>query len=199
MNNHNNNNNKKNLIIGFTGSVATIKYNQLIEQLLPYFNIKVILTNNALHFCKDIKQDSTYSVHTDSDEWSSWSKRDDPVLHIELRKWADSMLIAPLSANTLAKIANGMADNLLTSVVRAWDYKTKELILAPAMNTMMWENPFTEQHLNTMKSISVRVNIIPPISKLLICGDTGIGAMEEVSKIVEITKNIHLKQHIHYD
>lgn len=62
------------------------------------------------------------SVLTDDHEWSSWSQRGDPVLHIELRKWADICLIAPLSANTLAKIANGLADNLLTSTLRAWDF-----------------------------------------------------------------------------
>lgn len=61
-------------------------------------------------------------VFTDENEWSTWQKRGDPVLHIELRKWADMILIAPLSANTMAKIVNGICDNLLTCVMRAWDF-----------------------------------------------------------------------------
>lgn len=61
----------------------------------------------------------------------------DPVLHIELRRWADVLVLAPLSANTMAKVAHGLCDNLLTSVVRAWDY-AKPMIVAPAMNTYMW-------------------------------------------------------------
>ncbi|GAM19988.1 hypothetical protein SAMD00019534_031630 [Acytostelium subglobosum LB1] len=189
---------KKNLLLGLTGSVATIKYQQLIDLLLPHFNVKVVLTKNALHFCKDIGQNAQLRVYTDEDEWTSWSKRDDPVLHIELRKWADSMLIAPLSANTLAKLANGLSDNLLTSIVRAWDFKNKELIVAPAMNTMMWDNPFTEMHLSSLKSLSARISIIQPIAKKLICGDIGVGAMEEVGRITEITTDL-LYKHIHQD
>ena len=70
----------------------------------------------------------------------------DPVAHIELRRWADALVIAPLSANTLAKAAAGMADGLLTCVLRAWDWN-KPALLAPAMNTAMWESPLTEAHL----------------------------------------------------
>ena len=58
----------------------------------------------------------------DEEEWHQWQKKGDPVLHIELRKWADLLIVAPLSANTLAKMAQGLCDNCLTSVVRAWDF-----------------------------------------------------------------------------
>lgn len=74
---------------------------------------------------------------TDKDEWESWKLKGDKVLHIELRKWAHIMLIAPLSANSLAKISNGLCDNLLMSIVRAWDFN-KPFIVAPAMNTYMY-------------------------------------------------------------
>lgn len=70
-------------------------------------------------------------------------------MHIELRKWADCLLIAPLSANTMAKISNGLCDNLLTNVARAWDYN-KPMILAPAMNTMMYENPITKKQITKL-------------------------------------------------
>ena len=66
-------------------------------------------------------------------------------MHIELRRYCDLLLIAPLSANTMGKIANGLCDNLLTSLVRAWDFKKpKPVIVAPAMNTMMYEHPLTQ-------------------------------------------------------
>jgi phosphopantothenoylcysteine decarboxylase len=91
------------------------------------------------------------------------------------------MLIAPLSANTLAKMAHGQCDNLLTCVARAWDF-AHPLIVAPAMNTLMWTHPFTEQHLSTLRSLGVVV--IPPISKVLACGDIGAGAMASVDEIV---------------
>lgn len=64
----------------------------------------------------------------DESDWRDWQKVGDPVLHIELRRWADIFVIAPLSANTLAKMANGMCDNLLTCIVRAWDFKNKLLV-----------------------------------------------------------------------
>lgn len=92
------------------------------------------------------------------------------------------MLIAPLSANTLAKIAHGQCDNLLTCVARAWDYAQHPLLVAPAMNTLMWTHPFTEQQLNTLRSLGIHV--IPPISKVLACGDIGTGAMAAVDDIV---------------
>lgn len=95
------------------------------------------------------------------------------------------MLIAPLSANTLAKMAHGQCDNLLTCVARAWDF-AHPLIVAPAMNTLMWTHPFTEQHLSTLRSLGVV--IIPPISKVLACGDIGAGAMASVDEIVSVVK-----------
>jgi phosphopantothenoylcysteine decarboxylase len=96
-------------------------------------------------------------------------------------------VIAPLSANTLAKIANGICDNLLvcssqTCVVRAWDV-SKPMLLAPAMNTYMWENPFTSEHLTKVQQVYA-AEVIDTVSKQLICGDTGKGAMAHVETIV---------------
>jgi phosphopantothenoylcysteine decarboxylase len=94
------------------------------------------------------------TVYTDQDEWSMYKERGDPVLHIELRRWADAFLIAPLDANTMAKIANGLSDNLLSCVARAWDFNAgKQFFFAPAMNTCMWEHPFTAEHIKKLKMI----------------------------------------------
>ncbi|XP_067829747.1 phosphopantothenoylcysteine decarboxylase isoform X5 [Heptranchias perlo] len=97
-----------------------------------------------------------------------WKQRTDPVLHIDLRRWAALMLIAPLDANTLGKIASGICDNLLTCVVRAWDRK-RPLLFCPAMNTAMWEHPITATQIQTLKSFGYIE--VPCIVKKLVCGD----------------------------
>ena len=90
-------------------------------------------------------------IHVDEDEWK-YEKVGDPVLHIELRKWADILLIAPMSANTLAKVAQGLSDNLVTCVARAWDV-SKPFVVCPAMNTQMWVHPLTHQHVTLLRQI----------------------------------------------
>ncbi|KAM9982528.1 hypothetical protein ACTFIZ_007043 [Dictyostelium cf. discoideum] len=185
-------NDKKNLILGLTGSVATIKAKLLVEQLIQHFNLIVIPTETSLKFLSDQDLEfisSKCKIYKDKDEWENVDLVKRSALHIDLRNWANSILISPCSANTLGKISNGLCDNLLTSLIRAWDYKNKSMILAPAMNTMMWENPFTFKHIETLKSISSNVFIIDPIQKKLFCGDIGMGAMEEVPKIVDFTIN----------
>lgn len=186
------------LLLGLTGSVATIKAAELVTKLAPHFRVKVILTAAAKHFARaeDIPLPPE-DVHADEDEWRSWRGKGDPVLHIELRRWADVLLVAPCSANTLAKFANGMCDNLLTCVFRAWDFtaETKRVLIAPAMNTAMFESPFTRKHADAIAEAggAVRVDtrweggslrIVPTVVKTLACGDVGDGAMAEVDDIV---------------
>ncbi|KAL0324865.1 UNVERIFIED_CONTAM: Phosphopantothenoylcysteine decarboxylase [Sesamum radiatum] len=89
------------------------------------------------------------------------------------------MVIAPCRKHT-GKIAGGLCDNLLTCIVRAWDY-TKPMFVAPAMNTFMWTNPFTERHLMVIDDLGI--SLIPPVTKRLACGDYGNGAMAEPSLI----------------
>ena len=117
-------------------------------------------------------------VYTDDTEWREWRKVGDPVTHIELRKWADALVVAPLSANTLAKMANGLCDTLLTCVWRAWDFAdaSKSVFVAPAMNTAMWNSPFTAKHLAELAAFP-NVHVIDPVEKTLACGDVGVGAM----------------------
>ncbi|PPS14373.1 hypothetical protein GOBAR_AA06212 [Gossypium barbadense] len=151
---------KPRVLLAASGSVAAIKFGNLCHCFSEW--------------AEDLK------LYTDEEEWSSWGKIGDSVLHIELRRWADIMVIAPLSANTLGKIAGGLCDNLLTCVVRAWDY-SKPMFVAPAMNTFMWSNPFTEKHLMTIDELGI--SLIPPVSKRLACGDYGNSAMAEPSLI----------------
>lgn len=173
------------ILVGVTGSVASLKLPLLVTSLLdiPKVEVKVITTEKAKHFY-DVK-DVPVCVLSDDDEWKMWKTRSDPVLHIELRRWADIMVIAPLDANTMGKIASGICDNLLTCVVRAWDLG-KPLLFCPAMNTAMWKHPITEKQTTILKSFGYVE--IPCISKKLICGDEGLGAMAEVSSIVAKVK-----------
>jgi len=177
-----------NILLGVSGSVATIKAGQVVSQLqekIPDCQVEIVATQHSLHFLNTIKDLPEVKIHRDSDEWSSWQGRGDPVVHIELRKWADLMVIAPLSANTLAKISNGICDNLLTCVARAWDFKNtdKKVFFAPAMNTCMWEHPITGDQIEKLKTWGFVE--IPPISKTLMCKDTGMGAMAEPHTIAQ--------------
>ena len=107
-----------------TGSVAAIKIPELIQRFnsetmvsgTKLFKVRVILTKGSQHFITSEqiwKVDDSVECFTDADEWAIWSQKGDPVLHIELRKWADILLIAPLDCNTLAKLSVGMCDNLV--------------------------------------------------------------------------------------
>ncbi|XP_045602648.1 phosphopantothenoylcysteine decarboxylase [Procambarus clarkii] len=117
----------------------------------------------------------------DYDEWAVWNGRGDPVLHVQLREWAQVMLIAPLDANTMAKIAQGLCDNLLTCIVRAWD-TARPLVFCPAMNTHMFKHPLTMRHTSILKELGyIEVCVV---SKRLACGDVGAGAMAELDNIV---------------
>ncbi|KNH09720.1 phosphopantothenoylcysteine decarboxylase [Perkinsela sp. CCAP 1560/4] len=122
-------------------------------------------------------------LYTDEDELAFWEERGS-VLHIMLKSWADLFLIAPLDANTLAKIANGMADNLLSCVARAWPVGGKPFLIATAMNTDMFDHPLTKMQLEIMTQ-TLQAQHIAPISKQLACGEFGVGAMANVNTIVE--------------
>lgn len=208
---------RKNLLLGITGSVASIKLEPLISLLQSKLNVNICIvpTQNALHFVSNIdsliqkeplnerldhlklnqkSEDKLVFGFTDEDEWSSWSKRSDPVLHIELRKWADLMLVAPLDANTLAKVSNGLCDNLLTCVLRAWDLENinkKPVIICPAMNTCMYKHPLTRVQLDMLTS-KFGFKLVDSIEKTLICGDSGIGAMANIDTIVDFVSNLDL-------
>ncbi|KAJ7600940.1 flavoprotein [Mycena floridula] len=170
-----------------TGSVASIKASLIVKELLKYSRVKVqvVATKASLAFFnpQDIEVLGSH-VWTDDDEWTGTYKIGDPILHIELRRWADVVLVAPCSANTLAKIAQGLCDNLVTSLLRALAPSTPTFIF-PAMNTFMFEHPLTAEHLRIVREI-VGYTVVGPIGKNLACGDVGLGAMTEWRDIVQL-------------
>lgn len=172
-----------NILLGVTGSVAATLTPQLVDALRAAgHDVQIVATASSRYFWDP----AAVAVRTwhDRDEWAGTAYvRDQSIPHIELRKWADALIIAPCSANTLAKLAAGLSDNLLTSVCRAWD-RRKPIVLAPAMNTHMWEHPATAEHCATLQRWYPQLTIVDPVVKPLACGDTGIGAMAPIDRIV---------------
>jgi len=206
---------KKHLLLAASGSVATIKLPLIISSLANHHNlsIRVILTKSATNFLAGQSPEqptvaslsllpNVDSVHEDEDEWIEPWKRDTKILHIELRKWAHLLVIAPLSANTLAKVSCGFADNLLTSVIRAWDInpmnpKRARIIVAPSMNSCMWDHPITTKQIRLLeeewgvKGVNPDkgwIEVLRPQVKRLACGDFGQGGMcawQEIVVVIE--------------
>lgn len=210
---------KKHILLAASGSVATIKIPEIIKALSPYspgLSIRVILTQSAQHFLagQAAEQPTVSSlldlpgvdaVYDDAAEWQEPWRRGAGILHIELRRWADVLVVAPMSANTLAKVVNGLSDNLLTSVIRAWDTDgkvdgvRKRILVAPAMNTAMWQHPITAKQIRVLEedwgikegaadTEQGWFEVLRPQAKILACGDIGGGGMKEWKEIVEVIK-----------
>ena len=211
------------ILLGVTGSVAAIRTPALVHSLREAgHSVRVVTTESALYFFDpadlgppDSEAEPSLPpgpLSRDADEWPSGGyRRGDTVLHIELRKWADLFIVAPLDANTLAKFALGLSDNCLTCVFRAWDF-ARPVVLAPAMNTLMWESPVTRRHLaqilddrgdgrapagwslDEADAVFARhapnIVLVPPQAKRLACGDVGLGAMAEVASIAEVVRGV---------
>lgn len=183
---------KIHILIAATGSVATIKVPLIIDKLFKVYkekvSIQLVLTRAAEHFLNGQKISSEVKIWRDNDEWSNlpngW-QLGDPMLNLELRRWADIFLIAPLSANSLAKMANGLADNLLSTIVRSWN-PSLPILAAPAMNTLMYTHPMTRKHLGILAEDFKHITVLKPVEKVLMCGDIGMGGMREWSDVVEI-------------
>ena len=179
------------VLLGATGSVATVKVPKLALALAEVADVRVVVTEKAKTFLAKAEaydaaawatfQASGIEVLSDADEWDAWQEIGDDVVHVELRKWADLLVVAPLSANSLAKLANGLCDDLLSCTARAWDFD-KPFVVAPAMNTAMWTHPLTATHLADLRVLGVAA--VPPASKKLACGDVGPGALADVPAIV---------------
>lgn len=239
---------KSHLLLCASGSVATIKIPNIISALSRHqrLSIRLILTASASHFLAGQAQEqpsldairtlpNVDGIYHDEDEWAEPWVRGGKILHIELRRWADVMVVAPVSANTLAKIAGGLCDNLLLSTIRAWDTtgmidtirvtraeqdgsgsvdgeeempaqaatleqadgvaaslrQKKVIVMAPAMNTAMWNHPVTKQHMKLLEGEwDVKnggwIQVMRPVEKELACGDTGSGAMADWNSIVKV-------------
>ncbi len=172
----------KNILIGITGAIAAYKICGLIRQFKKNnANVKIVVTPNALNFVTKTTLETLSQNSTDTDQFNIKEYKPE---HISLSDEADIFLIAPASANTIAKMANGICDNLLTSVFCAFK---KQIIAAPCMNTNMWENPAVIKNIETLKSRGIK--IIEPETGFLACGTDGKGRLADINIIFETVKN----------
>jgi phosphopantothenoylcysteine decarboxylase len=167
------------ILLGITGSVAALLTGELYDALSKLGDTKVVPTEKARHF---VPRDdlARLPLVCDEHQWR-WQKPGDPVLHLDLREWADILVLAPASAHTIAKVAHGLADNLLGNIALAWDWR-KPFLVAPAMNTAMWQAQPTQDNLRKIARYGCQV--IDPITKALACGDEGRGALADIRSIV---------------
>ena len=172
----------KNILLGVSGGIAAYKVLDLCSRLKKSgANLKIIMTKSATEFINPLSFETMGKCQVYTDLFTGHHEK---VHHIEVAKWADLMLIAPASANTIAKMANGIADNFLLSTYLACD---KDVFIAPAMNTNMLKAKATQRNLKILKDDGVR--IIKPEPGLLACNTIGDGRLEEPIEIIDYLKD----------
>ena len=169
-----------NILLAVTGSISAYKAADLTSQLTKLgHQVKILMTPAATAFITPL----TLQVLSKQAVLVEVMTEDDPkqIQHIDLGKEADLFLVAPASANTIAKLAIGLADNMVTSTALALPQGTKK-ILAPAMNTKMLEHPATQRNLKLLQDYGYQ--IIQPRHATLACGDQGSGALASIKSIL---------------
>jgi phosphopantothenoylcysteine decarboxylase/phosphopantothenate--cysteine ligase len=172
--------NGQRIILGITGGIAAYKMPQLIRLLQKDgIDVTVVLTPNARGLVGEeaIRVVSKHPVYCEDRPGQSPHE----MAHIELAKWAQFLLICPATANTIAKLALGIADNLVTTL--ALSFEGRRLLIAPAMNTNMWQNKATQDNIAALKSRGAMV--LPVDSGELACGDEGPGRLPPLETIVD--------------
>jgi phosphopantothenoylcysteine decarboxylase/phosphopantothenate--cysteine ligase len=176
----------KNILVGVTGSIAIYKTLEIIRLFIKAnANVRVIMSEEAKRFVTPLTFEAISQnevLHVETESWAN------DLNHIHIGKWADLFLIAPISANSINKLANGIADNLLTQTILAFN---KTVVIAPSANTNMILNPITQKSIETLKNLGFVIS--EPQEKLLACLDSGTGAMSEPQSVFDITARELLK------
>lgn len=170
----------KNILIGITGGIAAYKICGLIRLFKKNgANVKTVVTKSALEFVTSLTLQTLSQEQVYVEQFVTEERKPE---HIALCDWADIFVIAPASANTIGKIANGICDNLLTSLACAFQ---KQIIFAPAMNTGMWENGAVQKNIQTLKTFGAI--FVEPEDGFLACGTDGKGRLADINTIYEVT------------
>jgi phosphopantothenoylcysteine decarboxylase/phosphopantothenate--cysteine ligase len=167
------------IVLGITGGIAAYKTPELVRLLVKEkHTVHVVMSKSAEQFVTPLTLQtlSKNPVHTDLFDLT----REQNIGHIQLADTADVVLVAPATANVLAKVAHGICDDLLTTLICATRAK---VIFAPAMNVHMWENKVTQRNVGILKELNYQ--IIPPASGDLACGYEGCGRMPEPNDILK--------------
>ena len=181
----------KKILLGVTGGIAAYKVCSLINMFIKEgADVKVIMTKAATKFVTPLTFQAltNHAVYVDMFEIINQEE----VEHISLAKRADIFVIAPATAATIGKIANGLADDLLSTVVMALPSKTK-IVIAPAMNTEMWNNPIVQRNIKTLRQQKKYVFVEPRVGTLA-CRDEGVGKIAENSKILKKVEEVLSKK-----
>ena len=177
--------NNKNILLGITSSIAAYKIYELIRLYKKNnFNVKVVVSNNALNFVSPLVLET---LTNEKVYYNQFEPRVE-VEHIGLVDWADIFVIAPISANTISKCAQGFADNLLTSIFCAFLGSKKPVFLAPAMNKDMYNNPIIKE--NILKLKNAGCDFIDCETGFLACGTQGVGRLADIELIYQKTKRL---------
>lgn len=171
----------KNIVLGVTGSIAAYKSADIVSSLMKLdCSVTVIITKAATQFITPL----TLQTLSKNKVYVDVFQEDCPneVKHITLAQNADLLLIAPATANIIGKLANGIADDMLTSLYLA--VSNIPMLLAPAMNTRMYEHQVVKNNLQKLKDVGFQ--IIDPKESRLACGDFGRGALADVSTIIDV-------------
>lgn len=170
---------KKNIAVGVSGGIAAYKACELVSRLKKLgYNVKVIMTDNATEFVAPLTFETLSSNAVIKDMFGQKPHYD--VEHISLAKETDALIVAPATANVIAKFANGVADDMLTTVYMAHNGLK---IICPAMNVNMYDSEANQKNLEILRNRGVK--IVEPNEGLLACGDVGKGRMAEPSEIAE--------------
>ncbi len=172
------------LILGITGGIAAYKAAELVRQLVKAgLDVQVVMTSAACQFITPVTMQALSGKPVFIDMWDSSISNGMP--HIELSRHADAILVAPASADFMAKLVQGRADDLLSTLCLARDC---QLLVAPAMNKQMWENPATQRNINQLKADGI--SILGPDSGEQACGEIGLGRMLEPESLLALV-NAH--------
>lgn len=170
---------RKRALLGLTGGVAAYKAAELARLLIHEgVDVQVVMTESACHFVGKTTLQALTGKPVFTDLWDA--SISSSMAHIDLSRNMDVILIAPASADFIAKLASGIADDLLSTLCLARDCP---LLIAPAMNRQMWENPATQRNLSTLGRDGV--TILGPASGIQACGETGMGRMLEANELAE--------------
>src|SRR3989339_1994307 len=169
----------KKVLLGVTGGIAAYKAVDLASRLrCAGAQVRVVMTANA---CELIRPKSFEAVTGQQVCTSLWAIEEYRIGHISLADWADIIVVAPATANIIAKMAGGICDDLLSTILCVcWE---KPLLIAPAMNERMWNNPIVQQNIERLKQMDA--DFIGPETGSLACGVAGIGRMTEPAAILE--------------
>ncbi len=180
--------NNKNILVGVTGSIAIYKTLELVRLYVKAgANVRVIMTESSKKFISPLAFETISQAEILDDTNEKWTK-DSILNHIAIGKWADIFVVAPVTANTINKLSNGIADNILLQSLLAYP---RIKLLCPAANTNMIENPITKASFKMLTLCNFKV--VPSVSKELACRDIGNGAMAEVEDIFDATARELLK------